>query len=203
MAIRDNAKICILGKSGTGKTSLSNRLVKKNEYVHYEYQEPTIGASFFSIKYENKLGKIKRYDIWDTAGQERYRTLAPMYYRNASAALIVYDITNNESWEEVDFWVNEIKQNINKDIVILTIGNKYDLQNKIKIDIEDINNYVKENNIQNIFCSALSGVNCEKIIEILTENINFDNEYNKGNINISDKDIDCLDKPRYFYSRCC
>ena len=57
MAIRDNAKICILGKSGTGKTSLSNRLVKKDEYVHYEYQEPTIGASFFSIKYEDNSGK--------------------------------------------------------------------------------------------------------------------------------------------------
>ena len=171
MEIDSKKKICILGKTGSGKTSLSRRLTEKENYKHCTFQEPTIGAAFMTSKYNDKEGKIHQFDIWDTAGQERYRSLAPMYYRNSSAALIVYDITQGESWKEIYYWVKELKENADIDIPIILVGNKYDMENNIDIDYEKIENYTKENDIINIFCSALNGYNCEKIFEVLIEEI--------------------------------
>ncbi|KAK6914906.1 Small GTPase [Dillenia turbinata] len=83
------AKLVLVGDIGTGKTSLVLRFVKGQ---FFDQQEPTIGAAFFTQILSLAEATIK-FDIWDTAGQERYHSLAPMYYRGAAAALVVYDIT--------------------------------------------------------------------------------------------------------------
>jgi small GTP-binding protein len=195
-------KICILGKSGAGKTSLSRRLTEKENYKHCSYQESTIGVAFMSAKYNDEKGQLHQFDIWDTAGQERYRSLAPMYYRNSSAALIVYDITNDESWKEIYYWVKEIKNNIDTDIPIILVGNKYDMKNNTGIDYDKIENYTKENDIINIFCSALNGYNCEKILELLVKKIeekasdNFNTQTNKNTNSLEE------DKDRPYYNCC-
>ncbi|THU46836.1 hypothetical protein C4D60_Mb09t09080 [Musa balbisiana] len=88
-----NAKLVLLGDVGTGKSSLVLRYVK-GQFV--EFQESTIGAAFFSQAVAVNDETVK-FEIWDTAGQERYHSLAPMYYRGAAAAVIVYDITNLEA----------------------------------------------------------------------------------------------------------
>ncbi|KAL2494048.1 Ras-related protein RABF2a [Forsythia ovata] len=88
-----NSKLVLLGDSGTGKSSLVLRFVK-GQFI--EFQESTIGAAFFSQTVAVNDTTVK-FEIWDTAGQERYHSLAPMYYRGAAAAVIVYDITNQEA----------------------------------------------------------------------------------------------------------
>ncbi|CAI0628933.1 unnamed protein product [Linum tenue] len=91
---------------GTGKTSLVLRFVKGR---FHDYQESTIGAAFFTQVLAVNEATIK-FDIWDTAGQERYHSLAPMYYRGAAAAVVVYDITSMDSFVRAKNWVLELQR---------------------------------------------------------------------------------------------
>ncbi|CAI0392546.1 unnamed protein product [Linum tenue] len=95
----------LLGDPGAGKSSLVLRFVK-GQFV--EFQESTIGAAFFSQTLVVNDATVK-FEIWDTAGQERYHSLAPMYYRGAAAAIIVYDITNPASFDRAKKWVLELQ----------------------------------------------------------------------------------------------
>jgi Ras-related protein Rab-21 len=112
----------LLGDSGVGKTSIALR------YTQDTFQtrtNPTIGASFLMKNMQVEETKIK-LQIWDTAGQERFRSLAPMYYRGASAALLVYDLTAAASFGKIKEWVNELRLNVPEDIVMVVVGNKVD-----------------------------------------------------------------------------
>ncbi|KXG24103.1 hypothetical protein SORBI_3008G185400 [Sorghum bicolor] len=100
-----NAKLVLLGDVGAGKSSLVLRFVK-GQFV--EFQESTIGAAFFSQTLAVNDETVK-FEIWDTAGQERYHSLAPMYYRGAAAAIVVYDITNAASFTRAKKWVQELQ----------------------------------------------------------------------------------------------
>jgi len=97
--------------------------------VSNEFQpnkEPTIGAAFLTQKCRLE-DRVLRYEIWDTDGQERFHSLAPMYYRNAQAAVVVYDITKGSSLEKAKSWVKELQRQANPNIVIALAGNKLDL----------------------------------------------------------------------------
>lgn len=116
-------KLVLLGEAAVGKSSLVLRFVS-NDFQ--ENKEPTIGAAFLTQKCT--IGdKTIKYEIWDTAGQERFASLAPMYYRNAQAALVVYDITKPASFLKARHWVKELHEQASKDITIALVGNKYDL----------------------------------------------------------------------------
>lgn len=91
-----------------------------------ENKEPTIGAAFLTQKCNLPTRTIK-FEIWDTAGQERFASLAPMYYRNAQAALVVYDITKPSSLTKAQHWVAELHRQASPGIVIALVGNKFDL----------------------------------------------------------------------------
>eukprot|EP01130_Rhizamoeba_saxonica_P018509 TRINITY_DN928_c2_g3_i4.p1 TRINITY_DN928_c2_g3~~TRINITY_DN928_c2_g3_i4.p1 ORF type:complete len:123 (-),score=24.69 TRINITY_DN928_c2_g3_i4:360-728(-) len=106
------AKIVLLGDSGVGKTSIALRYTQEGVP---KSTNPTIGASYLlkNLRIEDQKVKLQ---IWDTAGQDRFRSLAPMYYRFAKAALIVYDITCKKSFDKVREWVNELKMNVSEDI---------------------------------------------------------------------------------------
>ncbi|CAH9069948.1 unnamed protein product [Cuscuta epithymum] len=101
-----NAKLVLLGDMGAGKSSLVLRFVK-GQFL--EFQESTIGAAFFSSTVSADNTTVK-FEIWDTAGQERYHSLAPMYYRGAAAAIIVYDISSLESFDRAKKWVKELQK---------------------------------------------------------------------------------------------
>jgi len=116
------AKIVLLGDTGVGKTSIALRFTQD---TFNSRTNPTIGASFLMKNMVIDEKKIK-LQIWDTAGQERFRSLAPMYYRGASAALLVYDITSATSFNKVKEWVNELKLNVPEDIILVVVGNKAD-----------------------------------------------------------------------------
>lgn len=127
-----NAKLVLLGDVGTGKSSLVLRFVR-GQFV--EFQESTIGAAFFSQTLAVNETTVK-FEIWDTAGQERYHSLAPMYYRGAGAAIIVYDITNQDSFARAKKWAQELKAQGNPNMVIALAGNKADLLDARKVTTE-------------------------------------------------------------------
>ena len=147
-------KLVILGDSSVGKSCIASRLVNKD---FYDFQEPTIGASFLTKKI-NIDNKEIRFELWDTAGQERYRALAPMYYRNSMAALIVFDITSIDSFNGSKLWINEIIKNRGTECIIYLIGNKADLHIKRKVNKEDAINYSNKNNCIYLETSAKSNI---------------------------------------------
>ncbi|KAG0331789.1 hypothetical protein BG000_010586 [Podila horticola] len=116
-------KLVLLGEAAVGKSSLVLRFVN-DEFQ--ENKEPTIGAAFLTQKCRLE-DKVIKFEIWDTAGQERFHSLAPMYYRNAQAAVIVYDVTKASSLEKAKSWVKELQRQANPNIVIALTGNKVDL----------------------------------------------------------------------------
>ncbi|KAJ2851615.1 Vacuolar protein sorting-associated protein 21 [Coemansia brasiliensis] len=116
-------KVVLLGEAAVGKSSLVLRFVN-DDFV--ENKEPTIGAAFMTQKVRLDDSVLK-LDIWDTAGQERFHSLAPMYYRNAQAALVVYDITRASSLDRAKSWIKELERQANPNIVVALVGNKLDL----------------------------------------------------------------------------
>ncbi|CAD2096092.1 rab family, other [Plasmodium vinckei petteri] len=150
-----NFKLVLLGDTSVGKSCIVVRFAK-NEF--YEYQESTIGAAFMTQLIDIGECTIK-FEIWDTAGQERYRSLAPMYYRGAAAAVIVYDITNKKSFEGAKGWIHELKSVHSNDIVIALAGNKCDLEKNRVIDKELAESFANSNNILFIETSAKTGTN--------------------------------------------
>ena len=117
-------KIVLLGDSGVGKSNIFGRFTK-NEFNMES--KTTIGVEFATKNIEVK-GKTVKTQIWDTAGQERYRSMASAYYRGASGALLIYDITRASSFDNLEKWVEELKNFASEDIVCLLIGNKSDLR---------------------------------------------------------------------------
>ncbi|TFK94730.1 ras-domain-containing protein [Polyporus arcularius HHB13444] len=120
-----DAKIVIMGNTGVGKTSLLHRYTQGK--FDPKNTTSTTGA-FFVTKKVNIDGTKVRLQLWDTAGQERFRSMAPMYYRGANAALLLYDITNASSFEDVRGWLEELKKNCSPDLIIYIVGAKADLQ---------------------------------------------------------------------------
>lgn len=114
-------KVVIVGDSDVGKTSLSIR------YCHGEFEsnQPTIGANFLKVRVVVEGTEIS-LQIWDTAGQERFRSMAPMYYRGAKAAICVFDVTNEESFHRVSSWMRDLKPFADPNCVICLAGNKCD-----------------------------------------------------------------------------
>jgi Ras-related protein Rab-11A len=117
-------KVVLLGDSGVGKSNIISRFTK-NEFNMES--KTTIGVEFATKTIEVN-GKLVKIQIWDTAGQERYRSMASAYYRGASGALLVYDITRATSFENLQKWLRELKNFAAEDITCLMVGNKCDLR---------------------------------------------------------------------------
>ena len=126
--------------------------------------EPTIGALFLTKKVQIP-NYIAKFEIWDTAGQERYHPLIPMYYRNAHAAVIAFDITNYNSFEKAKKWVNELLEKANSGIVISLCGNKVDLEENRVVTVEEVNEYAESIGSFYTEVSAKQNINIEKIFE--------------------------------------
>jgi len=125
-------KLVLLGETAVGKSSLVLRFVRHN----FHESEPTIGAAFMTQMINLDNTKVK-FDIWDTAGQERYHSLAPMYYRGSQAAIVVYDITNKDTFVRAKSWVRELKSQADPKIVIALAGNKCDLDDSRKVSYDE------------------------------------------------------------------
>ena len=159
-------KSVLLGDSSVGKSSIVHRFVKDS---FDELRESTIGAAFLSqtIRLEEDDQVIK-FEIWDTAGQERYKSLAPMYYRNANAALVVYDITASDSLSKAQSWVEELKNKVGDvNLVICLVGNKVDICEDNKslrsISNADAKKYAEEQGLLFYEVSAKTGAGVKDV----------------------------------------
>jgi len=149
------AKLVLLGDMGAGKSSLVLRFVKGQ---FFDYQESTIGAAFLTQTVAVNDATVK-FEIWDTAGQERYHSLAPMYYRGAAAAIIVYDIQSQSSFARAKSWVRELQRQGNASLVMALAGNKADLTEKRQVEAEEAAAYAEENGLFFMETSAKTAAN--------------------------------------------
>ena len=154
-------KYIIIGDSGVGK---SNILIR---YIQDKFQEEfqtTIGVEFGAknIIVDNKTFRIQ---IWDTAGQEMFRSITRGYYKNSVCACVVYDITNEISFENIKSWIEDCKKHSSKTILLVLIGNKIDLENERKISYEEGEIFAKKNGMLFFETSAKNGINISKIFE--------------------------------------
>ncbi|CEP62099.1 Rab family GTPase LALA0_S04e07756g [Lachancea lanzarotensis] len=155
-------KLVLLGEAAVGKSSIVLRFVS-NDFS--ENKEPTIGAAFLTQRVNMGDHTIK-FEIWDTAGQERFASLAPMYYRNAQAALVVYDVTKPQSFIKARHWVKELHEQASKDIVIALVGNKLDMIEagaERKVAREEAENLAQEENLLFFETSAKTGDNVNEV----------------------------------------
>jgi Rab family protein len=155
-------KIVFLGDSGVGKTSIVTKYVSGSLP---ERINPTIGAAFLTkmVTFEDQ-----RYEllIWDTAGQEVYRGLAPMYYRSAAIAIVVFDVTIAESYNSVDYWIQELRANVDESIVICVCGNKIDLEETRVIDSVVASAAALEKGVFYSELSAATGAGVDKLFQL-------------------------------------
>lgn len=191
-------KLVFLGDSSVGKSSVISRQVQDK---FDELSEPTIGAAFLSTNIFIDESKIN-LQIWDTAGQERYKSLAPMYYRGAHAAVVVYDITSYDSFKGAIFWVKELYKNNSKSIIFF-VGNKLDRNDSRKVSQEEINKYSELNNLKNIEVSAKNGDNINVLFNQIAEELNqLSEDYlEKQSMNVSIQKKD--DSKRFRNPNCC
>ena len=173
-------KICMVGSSGVGKSSLAQRIVTKNQ-VNIANIGQTIGLDFLTtyFSYNDKEVKI---DIWDTAGHERFLSITRSYYKHGDIYLLIFDLNNYKIEKDIDMWINEIKNSPNyNDKPIFIIGNKYDLLDKNNLDAsEKIINLKNDLNNRypfypSFFISVANGKNIEHLLECILENVNFQN----------------------------
>mmetsp|Transcript_41351 Transcript_41351/g.110656 ORF Transcript_41351/g.110656 Transcript_41351/m.110656 type:complete len:218 (+) Transcript_41351:121-774(+) len=159
-------KVVLIGDSGVGKSNLLSRFTR-NEF-NLE-SKSTIGVEFATRSIQVD-GKTLKSQIWDTAGQERYRAITSAYYRGAVGALLVYDISKNVSFENIDRWLKELRDHADQNIVIMLVGNKCDLRHLRAVSTEDAKAYAEQKGLSFIETSALDSTNVEQAFQsILTE----------------------------------
>ncbi len=145
-------QVVVVGDSGVGKSNLIKRFIN-NEFQ--SHSKATVGVEFLSKNFiiNNEIFKI---NIWDTSGQERYKSITTAYYKGAKGAMIIYDVTNQNSFNNVDKWFNEIKDKAYKNINLIMIGNKTDLEDKKVVSSEDSLDKAKKFDIPVMETSALN-----------------------------------------------
>ena len=182
-------KIIILGDSDVGKSCLT-QMATKNKFN--DSYKTTVGFEFyvFNIKIEEKIIKLQ---LWDTCGQEIYRSLISNFYRNSSLAIMVYSVTNKASFENIDLWYKELKNNANPNINVFLIGNKIDLEEQRQVTKEDGENYLQQFGFNKfVESSAKSGFNAQNIF-IEAAKLLYD-EYKKYHDNKTEKDLNSSNK---------
>ena len=182
-------KVVLIGDTSVGKTNILSK------YLSNEFDpdsKATVGVEFGTkdFKIENNIVKVQ---IWDTAGQERYRSITNAYYKGAKGSLLVYDITNPKSFENLDKWLSDLKSNAEEKLSIILIGNKSDLEEERKITIEQGKEKAEFYKLAFMETSALNGNNIEKAFnELITDVYKNHHELfeKQAKIELSDKAVD-------------
>ncbi|XP_034539570.1 ras-related protein Rab-6A isoform X4 [Notolabrus celidotus] len=155
-------KLVFLGEQSVGKTSLITRFMYDSFDNTYQ---ATIGIDFLSktMYLEDRTAPQIRLQLWDTAGQERFRSLIPSYIRDSAAAVVVYDITNVNSFQQTTKWIDDVRTERGSDVIIMLVGNKTDLADKRQITTEEGEQRAKEMNVLFIETSAKTGYNVKQL----------------------------------------
>ncbi len=179
-------KIVLIGDSGVGKTNILSRFIN-NEFSLTT--QATVGVEFGS-KIIKKGEKLIKLQIWDTAGQERYKSITSAYYKGSKGAFVVYDISRKSTFDNVDKWIDELKNHGSEDVFIMLVGNKSDLKDKREISEEDVQKKAQLYNVAFCETSALEGKNIEYAFENLINEITkkVEKEREKNNKIVKNKD---------------
>ncbi|KAH7855416.1 hypothetical protein Vadar_024604 [Vaccinium darrowii] len=156
-------KIVLIGDSGVGKSNILSRFTR-NEFCLES--KSTIGVEFATRTLQVE-GKTVKAQIWDTAGQERYRAITSAYYRGAVGALLVYDITKRQTFENVLRWLRELRDHADSNIVIMLAGNKADLNHLRAVSDQDARLLAEKEGLSFLETSALEAMNIEKAFQTI------------------------------------
>ena len=185
----DNYKIVLIGDINVGKTSILSRF----RYGSFESDYmPTLGIDFFSknLFFEDKTIRLI---LWDTAGQERFRSLIPSYLKNADCIIIVFDITNKESFLSLNKWLTDAKNNASENTIYVICGNKIDLKERRTVNENEINEYIKKNTgVIYMECSAKNGQGIKDLFNVIAKNLG-ENNFAKSDFNVRSGNSDIND----------
>ena len=182
-------KIMVLGESKVGKTSLIKRFTKDQFGGVYL---TTVGMDFQDKIIEIEDKKI-RLQVWDTAGQERFRNVTKSYFQSSHGLLVVYDITDKESFEKINFWIKNIKENAPENAKLILVGNKCDLANERQVSYEEGEKKASNYNIKFFESSAKDGTNVKEFFFYLANDI-YQDEKAKGKDNKKTVQLDSKKK---------
>ncbi|KAK0211072.1 ras family-domain-containing protein [Desarmillaria ectypa] len=154
-------KIVLLGDQSVGKTSLITRFMYDTFDNTYQ---ATIGIDFLS-KTMYLEDRTVRLQLWDTAGQERFRSLIPSYIRDSSVAIIVFDITNRPSFLSTTKWIEDVRSERGKEVIVVLVGNKADLSDKREVSLEEATTKATELDVLFMETSAKAGHNVKSLFK--------------------------------------
>ena len=182
-------KIIIIGDSGVGKSNILNRYLR-NEFK--QDSKSTVGVEFGS-KQLKVCGTNIKLQIWDTAGQERYRSITSAYYKGSRGCFLVYDITSAQSFENIEKWYEEIIKTVDKDLSIILVGNKSDLENERQVTVEMGQDKAKNLNCPFFETSALNNTYIDTVFTTISEDI-YNRCKNAPKIDDEDDDFEIVPK---------
>ena len=168
--MEDDDVICVkcvlLGESAVGKSSLINRFI--NDTFKKDSLPTLVGCYSTKEKYYEKYNQKIKFEIWDTAGQEKYRAINKIFYQDAFVTLLVYDITQKDSYEALkDYWYNEVKEYSPNDVIIVVIGNKSDLYEHEQVDENEVKEFCNSINVLYKQTSAQTGEGVNELFEAI------------------------------------
>ena len=194
-------KVLLLGNSDVGKSSLILRYV---DQVWSDTFVPTIGVDFKvkTLEIDNKQIKMQ---IWDTAGQERFRNVISSYFRGSHGILLIYDITNRDSFKNLENWLTEIEKNASQNVLKILIGNKNDLVDDREIKTEEGQAFANRNGMQFIETSAKMNTNVNEAFEALAKLMMKLTSTKKTNVNKNEPKISLKDSGKDIIKKkkCC
>ena len=204
-------KAIIVGNSGVGKTSIISRYLNK----YNPKEKTTIGASFTNKLEEINNNKIL-FEIWDTAGQEKFRSINSIFYQDAYICLLVYDITDKKSFDDIkDYWYDSVRENSTKDIIFHIVGNKIDLLKNEAVNRDEVKefcqkidadiNYISAKEETTAYVDALFKKIGEKFIQterMRKKDISL-NKTNNDSKKIKLNETNEPEKPKKKSKRCC
>ena len=159
-------KILLLGDSSVGKTCF---LMRYTDNTFQEIHMSTIGLDYKLKNVQLDDGKIVKIQIWDTAGQDRFRSITKNYYKGAHGIILIYDITNKKSFENVRNWINQIKEEASEKVSIILVGNKIDDEEHRVVPTVEGEKLSKELGLMFFECSAKSGINIDSTFNELVK----------------------------------
>jgi Ras-related protein Rab-6A len=179
-------KIVFLGDQNVGKTSIITRFIYDTFDDTYQ---ATIGIDFFSkvMSIDNKLYRLQ---LWDTAGLERFRSLIPSYIRNSNVAAIVYDITDRESFENVNKWVEDVRAERGNEVIMMLVGNKNDLNATRVVSFEQGEQKAKEFGMEFVETSAKTGFNIKSLFHKVVAQLGIQNTLPTNTPDVIDVNLD-------------
>ena len=161
-------KLLLLGDSTVGKTCF---LIKYSDQSFQDIHMATIGLDYRVKTMKLKNNKEVKIQIWDTAGQDRFRSITKNYYKGSHGIILIYDITNRRTFENVQQWISQIREETSQNVVIYLIGNKIDMKEERKVSTEEGKKLADELGLPFMETSAKEGININEVFDDIVERV--------------------------------